>query len=259
MKFQLLLISILLNSILSFGQSSARIHKVDSIHSLSRAFKRVKIKLGTDTLIDYRVVGQTVKLNSKNVRTISKIKLNGKPYYKVVTMNIPIFKINSTQHSTTTVISIIDYDDLHLIYSKLTAKTDSAEVQFDDKCFKGWSHLPGESKKEFDFPFAGTALSADANTAWIPGLFVKKESTKFALPYFAMFTNKVKWKVYTVTGKEHITIGSKVYRCWRINAGPQGPPGYTSFHWYTRKNGKFIKSELSKEGADLKFINTLKQ
>lgn len=42
------------------------------------------------------------------------------------------------------------------------------------------------------------------------------------------------------------------------NAGPMGPPGYISYQWFDSKTGKLIKTGLSKEGSETKFVSELK-
>ena len=141
---------------------------------------------------------------------------------------------------------------------QLSANTDSGYVEFKQNHFTGWSQLPKEEKKDIDFFYEGFPLLQEGNTPWAAGLLIKYKNTAIALSYFdLLFSNKVNWKRYEVLNTEKIIVNNKKYLCWKVNAGREGPPGYTSYQWYEAKTGKFVKGELLKEGVDLKFISEL--
>jgi hypothetical protein len=228
--------------------------KPDTVYSMAGKFKRSKIHFGTDTLVEYREAKGQRTINAKNIRTILKVVINNKKYYKVTTLNIP-----ATTENKTTVIALLDYNDLHIIKMQLNAKTDSGYVEFSNKRFTGWSQMPKEERKMIDLEYDGFPLvTANAGIQWIVGLLPMKENKKFALSHFALFANIVKWKSYTVLNKETLLIDNRPYVCWKINAGPIGPPGFESYQWFEIKTGRLIKTELSKEGAETKFVSELK-
>jgi hypothetical protein len=216
-------------------------------------FKRSKISLGTDTLYEFKENNGEHNLNAKNIRTIEKVSINNIKYYKVTTQNIP-----AKSSDTTIVSALLDYFDLHVIKMQLSAKSDSGFVEFKQNRFSGWSQLPGEERKVIDLLYDGLPVLPDAGTPWIVGLLSLAENKKVAIPYFALFSNIVKWKIYAILAKEIISVNEKQYICWKINAGPLGPPGYISYQWYETKTGRFIKSELVKEGVPIRYVSELR-
>jgi hypothetical protein len=225
---------------------------VDSIYSMSGKFKRSEISIATDSFIDYRIEGDFKNKISENVYSVEKVKVGKQNCYRVTSVNIPV-----ASNNVTTVEALIDYNDLHLIDMRLSARTDSGYVAFSRDRFKGWSQLPKEERKVFDFRYDRSALLPATNAPWLPGLLLRSASGRFALPYFAMFRNEVNWKVYNPLEKEDVVIHDKVYHCTKVDAGPIGPPGYTSFQWFDKK-GRLIKSELQKEGSSVIFLSELK-
>ncbi|HYG50100.1 MAG TPA: hypothetical protein VD905_04310 [Flavobacteriales bacterium] len=226
--------------------------KADTVFSMQGKFKRKNMPLGTDSLLSYKVSGETKTKLSYNIRTISESHDRHSSSYKIVTQNIPFASDNAT-----TVVACVDFNDLHLLSMHLRANTDSGHVKFNQDKFSGWSQLPRQERKTIDYTFAGGALPDEANTPWLAGLLPKKAGQKLVLPVFNLFGNAVKWKTYLPLQVEKITLKNKTFLCWKINAGVQGPPGYTSYHWYEKKTGRLIKEELVKEGSDVKFITEL--
>jgi hypothetical protein len=226
---------------------------VDTIFSMKGRFKRSKIQLGTDTIIDFKESKGERKINATNTRTIAKVKIDHTKYYQLTTQNIP-----ATGDNITTVTALLDYNDLHLIKVHLSAKTDSAYVEFSNEHFTGWSQLPKEEKKIIDLSFKGLPLLAEGNTPFIIGLLSIEKNKTIVLPVFTLFSNTMVWKSYTILGKESVSIKGKEYPCWKIDAGKKGPPGYSSYHWYNSTTGALMQAELAKEGSDLKFVSELK-
>ena len=228
--------------------------KTDSIYSIAEYFKRSKIHFETNTLIEYKEIKGVKTKNAENERTIEKIKINNVKYYKVTTINRPVQSENIT-----TVIALLDYGDLHIIQMQLNAKSDSGFVEFSNNQFIGWSQLPKEERKKIDMAYVGFPLvTSDAGINWIAGIIATKKDKKFALSHFALFANTVKWKIFHVLLKEKVRIESKLFNCWKVNAGPMGPPGFVSYLWFETKTGRLIKTELSKEGGETKFVSELK-
>lgn len=245
----------ILSCMASWAQNSGlTTYQTDSIFSLAGKFKRTKISLGTDTLFEFIQNNSERKLNAKNIRTIEKVFIKNREYYKVITQNIP-----ANISDITIVSALLDYSDLHLITMQLSAKSDSGIVEFKQNRFSGWSQLPKEERKVIDLQYDGLPVLADAGTPWIVGLLSLEGYKKIAVPYFALFSNIVKWKTYEILSKERVSANEKMYLCWKVNAGHVGPPGYTSYQWYDSKTGKFIKSELIKEGSDIRYVSELKR
>ncbi len=240
---------ILSNSYTSIAQTTNS-HYPDSIVTIN--FKNKEISIGTDTLTDYKIDGEK-KFISMNIRTTELAIKDGLRCYKITTQNIP-----ANSDNITTVVAYLDYKDLNVIQVKLSAKTDSAFFEYDKHAIKGWSQLPGEERKHFEIEYSGNIYLHDGNTPWIAGLINKYSNSRFLLPTLSMFSNKVNWKLYEVVSNEEVELNGRKYSCRKINAGPSGPPGYSSFHWYNVKSGRFIKSELIKEGATRKYLSELK-
>ena len=248
----IVLFSISIFLLLSFDSTGQK-NDPDSIHSFRRRFKRSQIPLRTDSRIEYRETKGVRRINARNTLTIRKVKIKGVLYYEINTKNIS----EADPANITEVNALIDYDDLHIISMSLQAKTDSGRVEYRHHRFTGWSQLPQQERKLIDHAFQGSAVMTDAGTPWLPGLITMTGNKKFAIPSFALFSNTVKWRVYTLEGTENIILHNTSFDCWKVNAGPVGPPGYTSYHWYEKSTGRFIKSELVKEGADVKFISEI--
>jgi hypothetical protein len=201
----------------------------------------------------YKEVKGVRTKNAENKRTIEKIIFSNLNYYRVTTVNIP-----ANSENITTVIALLNYTDLHIIKMQLNASTDSGYVEYSNKHFTGWSQMPKEERKNIDIIYDGFPLvTSDAGIQWIAGLVTMKKNKKFTLPHFVLFANTVKWKSYVVLQKEKITIANGEFRCWKVNAGPMGPPGFISYQWFERKTGRLIKTELSKEGSETKFVSEL--
>lgn len=223
----------------------------DTIRSMANYFDRTKIRIGSDTLVVFKIKnGERLKI-SENVITITVDETGAS--YKITTQNIP-----AASDNVTTVTATIDFNDLHLKKMKLEAKTDSGYAEFRDLRFRGWSQMPNEKMKTIDFEFTDLPFLNDGNTPWIAGLIPMKENKVFVMPVFSLFANVIKYTEYKVHNLETIESGNRRFVCWKVDAGHVGPPGYTSYHWYEKDTGRLIQYELSKPGESLKFLTELK-
>ena len=223
----------------------------DTIRSLADRFNRTKIRIGSDTLVTFKVKDGVRSKISDNIITIAASQDN--KFYKITTQNIPTGNDN-----VTTVHALIDFDDLHLIQIKLEAKTDSGYAEFRDRHVTGWSRLPKENLKTIDFQSNDEPFLNDGNTPWFAGLFPMEKNKIVVVPEFVLFTNTIKYVEYTAIKQETIETEYGGFECWKLNAGHVGPPGYTSYHWYEKNTGRLIRYELSKPGESLKFVTELK-
>ncbi|MEN8247707.1 MAG: hypothetical protein ABFS32_02145 [Bacteroidota bacterium] len=239
----------ILSMALAISFANAQVLPADTIFSFQDAINNGKLKLGTDTLVSY-IESEAIRDKiSDNVRTI---EFNNNQY-KITTYNKA-----AGSEDITKVEAILDGKDLHILRFYLKSKNDSAFAQYKNAMIKGWLQIPQQEKKNISYAFEGNTFLSDGNTPWLIGLLELKENQTIVIPVFHLFSNSLRWKTYEVLGEEAITINDISFSCWKVDAGPLGPPGFNAFHWYTKNTGKLLRVVLSKEGETAMYVSELK-
>ena len=229
--------------------SNAQKTEIDTIFTFQKAINNDKITIGTDTLVSF-IESESVKDKiSENVRTIELINNQ----YKITTLNMPEGTVDYTK-----VEAILDAKDLHILSFYLKAKNDSAMATYQNGQIRGWLQIPNQEKMKIDNTYDGNTFLSDGNTPWLVGLLNLKENKTIVIPVFHLFSNSLRWRSYTVLGEDAILLDNKSFICWKVDAGPQGPPGFNAFHWYDKSSGQLLRVELSKEGETAKYVSELK-
>lgn len=236
----------LLSVVLAISVSNAQTTDTDTIFTFQDVIG--KIKTGTDTLVSFIESDGVKDKISENVRKIDFANNQ----YKITTYNIPAGNDDFTK-----VEAILDAGDLHILSFYLKAKNDSALAKYNKGQIRGWLQIPRKEKMLINYTYDGNTFLSDGNTPWLIGLLDLKENSTIVIPVFHLFSNSLRWKSYTVLGEESITIKDITFNCWKVDAGPQGPPGFNAFHWYDKPSGQLLRVELSKDGESARYVSEL--
>jgi len=241
----------------AFSQHPAYV--IDPNPEIKTGFEKLihheRLPLRSDTILSYKVVGETRTLTARNIRTVTLQERDGEPVVRLWTENIPA---TGDKDNITRMVAILRYDDLQLLSLHLKSKTDSASLKWQDGHIVGWSQLPNEPRKTFDLYYLGHVTIGEGNTPWIPGLFNLDKDRLFYIPGFKIFANEIRIRSCNIFKSEFIQIGGREYLCWVADAGPSGPPGYNAYQWYEMATGRLLKTELTKKGEQIHYLSLLK-
>ena len=59
-----------------------------------------------------------------------------------------------------------------------------------------------------------------------------------------MWAKGERWRTYTVIGSESVESGARSLECWKVDAGPLGPPGYVAYTWVEKTSHRIVQSAL---------------
>lgn len=229
--------------------AEAQVVTLDTIFTFKGIVNDGKIKTGTDTLVSF-IESEGIKDKiSENIRTIELVNNQ----YRITTYNFL-----SSSEEVTKVEAFLDAEDLHIQSFYLKTKNDSASARYKNGQIRGWLKIPQQDKRIINFTYQGNTFLSDGNTPWLIGLLELQQNQTIIIPVFHLFSNSLHWRSYTVLGEEPVILQGNSYTCWKVDAGPQGPPGFNAFHWYDKNSGQLLRVELAKEGENAKYVSELK-
>ncbi len=219
--------------------SAADAQDPDTVFAGSPVLGGLLPPLGTDTIYSY--VDADGKRSPLNVAilTISEGGEGADGYWRIVNDHVSL-----PGNDTTSTLIIFRKSDFSLVHHKVSAPGDSASVTVSGNRLTGWVVLPGEPPSLLDLELPHPVLPVDGPSPWFFSLLPLRDGYTAVVPRFSMWSGGEVWKTYSVVASEFVEAGEQTYACWKVDAGPLGPPGYTAFCWVDKSSRRVVQSAL---------------
>ncbi len=220
-------------------RSTSHAQDPDTVYAGSPALGSFLPPLGTDTIYGYVDAGGNRSPLNVALLTISEGGEGPDGYWRVVNRHVSL-----PGNDTTSTLILFRKSDFSLVHHSVSAPGDSASVTVAGDRLTGWVVLPGEPPSLLDLELPHPVLPVDGPSPWFFSLLPLREGYTAVVPRFNMWSGGEVWKTYTVVASEFVEAGERSYACWKVDAGPLGPPGYTAFCWVDKSSRRVVQSAL---------------
>ncbi len=224
----------------------------DSVRVGSPSLAAVRPSLTSDTVDNYVFSGGTRRLTGTTVRTITRRDDPAEPVYEIRTAHW--LAGGDTSHTTMVVRAL----DLSLVFHRVKAPRDSAAVTASRTHLTGWVVLPGEPTMLLDRTLAHPVFGVEGQIPWLFPLLPLAPGYTAAVPHFSQWDGSEVWATITVVGAERVALGGGAFDCWKVDAGPLGPPGYRAYAWVDRSSRRVVQSALRGPDGGTEYWSSLR-
>jgi hypothetical protein len=207
--------------------------RLDTVRAGSGSLRADLLMPGTYEHENYRVEGQNRILSSRTTQTV---EVRG----DTVVIRTTHASSSDTSHSMT----MVHRRDLALVHHEVRARRDSTNVTVNGDYLTGWSVLPGAPTQLIGLRMGRAVFPVEGQIPWLMGLLPLREGYRAAVPHFSEWTGKEGWDHLEVAAEEHVIVNGRGYDCWRVDAGPLGPPGYRMTRWIDSTTRRVVQSAL---------------
>ena len=220
---------------------------VDTVFVGSLPVKDAKLFVGTETFHSYKLENGQKNLTSITRQTITPLQAGVSNAYLIESVHV------DTKGDTTLGMLIIKASDFSLIHHKVKATADSAAVTCYGHYLTGWVVLPGQPVRLIDLKTPRPVFPVDGPQPWLVSLLPLREGYSALVPRFNMWRGKEIWSSIKVLGGEMLEHHGQRVDCWKVDAGPMGPPGYRSYRWVEKATGRVLQSVLQGEAGQVEY------
>ena len=213
--------------------------RVDTVRVGSASLRPGLLRPGTYAHESYRVDGGTRVLVSRTVQTVEARR-------ETFVIRTTHASPSDTSHSVT----VVRRADLALVHHQVRARRDSTDVTANGEQLTGWSVLPNTPTRLIGLRLAQPVFPIEGQIPWLMGLLPLEVGYRAAVPHFSEWAGREGWDELEVQATERISIeagagaGGASFDCWRLDAGPMGPPGYRFTRWIDRATRRVVQSAL---------------
>lgn len=220
---------------------------VDTVYVGSLPVKDAKLFVGTETFHSYKLENGEKSLTSITRQTITPVQAGVSNAYLIHSLHV------GAKGDTTLGMLTIKASDFSLIHHKVKAAADSAAVTSFGRHLTGWVVLPGEPVRLLDLETPRPVFPVDGPQPWLVSLLPLREGYSALVPRFNMWKGKEIWSSIRVLGGEMLEHHGQAVDCWKVDAGPMGPPGYHCYRWVEKSTGRVLKSVLQGEAGQAEY------
>jgi len=224
----------------------------DTVRVGSPSLAGARPPLTSDTVDNYVVTGGARRLAGTTVRTITRRDDPLEPVYEIRTAHW--IAGGDTSHST----MVVRVRDLSLVFHRVKAPRDSAAVTASRAHLTGWVVLADQPATLLDRTLAHPVFGVEGQVPWLFPLLPLAAGYTAVVPHFSQWDGGEQWATITVVGPERVTIGARAFECWKVDAGPLGPPGYRAYAWVDRQSRRVVQAALRGPGGDREYWSSLR-
>ncbi|MDH3197636.1 MAG: hypothetical protein OEO21_05290 [Candidatus Krumholzibacteria bacterium] len=151
---------------------------------------------------------------------------------------------HETEGDTTQTVLVLRRDDLALLHHSVRAARDSASVTVSGLHVTGWAVLPNAPARLIDARLEHPVFPVEGQIPWLMGLLPLAEGYVAVIPYYSQWQDAFLWRRIEVVASESVQVGGAPVDCWKIDAGPLGPPGYRMTRWIDKRTRRVVQSAL---------------
>jgi hypothetical protein len=208
--------------------------------------------LTSDTVDNYVVTAGTRSLAGTTVRTITRRDDPLEPVFEIRTAHWTVG--GDTSHTT----MVVRAGDLSLVFHRVKAPRDSAAVTASRGHLTGWVVLPDRPVALLDRTLAHPVFGVEGQVPWLFPLLPLAAGYTAVVQHFSPWDGGERWDSITVVGAERVTIGRRVFDCWKVDVGAVGPPGYRMVRWVDRDSRRVVQSALRGPDAEREYWSYLR-
>jgi hypothetical protein len=104
--------------------------------------------------------------------------------------------------------------------------------------------LPDQPVRLLDVPLDGPVFPVDGAAPWLLSALRLTEETLVVIPRFDPWSGAMKEDRVEVLGPETVNFDGDDVTCWKVDAGPLGPPGYRAIRWVHPSTGLILQTAL---------------
>lgn len=224
---------------------------VDTVRVGSVALRSVQLPTGTVVVRGYRLAEGIESPLNTTTQTIMRERIADIDVYRIRTTHV------SANHDTTVSVTVVEADDFALVHHKVVAARDSAASSATAGHLSGWVVLPNEPPQLIDRVLAHPVFPVEGQIPWLfPQLPFRTGYVAIVL-HFSEWAGQEETTRLEVLGSETIEWQGLPVDCWKIDAGPLGPPGYRAVHWIDKRRRLIVRSSLRGDGAGPEYWGVL--
>lgn len=212
--------------------------RVDTVRVGSPSVRAASMPLTSDTVDSYALRAGVRTPVSTTVRTITHEREGPEPVYRIHTLHW------AAQGDTSTSTITVRASDLSLVYHRVKASHDSAAVSASRDHLTAWVVLPRQPVLLLDRTLERPVFPVEGQVPWLLPLLPLAPGYRAAIPHFSQWDGREAWMNLEVLADESVTIGARTYRCWKVDTGPLGPPGYRMIRWIDQGSRRVVQSVL---------------
>jgi hypothetical protein len=130
----------------------------------------------------------------------------------------------------------------------MKARSDSAAVTVSHDHLTGWVVLPNQPPILLDRTLEHPVFGVEGQVPWLLPLLPLTAGFHAVVPHFSQWSGAEKWDAVAVVASERVTLATRSVDCWKVDAGPMGPPGYRMYRWIGQQSRRVIQSALLTTG-----------
>ncbi len=220
---------------------------VDTIRVGHPALRSASLPLGTDTVDGWILVDGERRPGSTTVRSITRRSTSDGPLFIIHTVH---WAAGGDSGTTTMGVRA---GDLSLVFHRVKARRDSAAVTATVHHLTGWVVLPNQPTLLIDRALERPVFPVEGQVPWLFPLLPLAEGYGARVPHFSQWEGHEVWATIAVQGSEVVTIDTRSFDCWVVDAGPLGPPGYRMTRWIDKRSRRVIQSALRGSGGGTEY------
>lgn len=225
---------------------------VDTVRVGSQVFRSATLRLGADTVDGYQLNADVRTQTSTTIRTISRERLGDEEVYVIRTLHW------ATGRDTSLSMMTVRAVDFSLVNHKVKASHDSAAVTASRSHLTAWVVLPGRPVILTDRVLERPVFPVEGQIPWLFPMLSLATGYRAAVPHFSQWEGEEVWTLVEVIGLEKISVAGQEYECWKVDAGPLGPPGYRMVRWIDTVSRRVIQSALRGEAGGVEYWSFLR-
>jgi hypothetical protein len=118
--------------------------------------------------------------------------------------------------------------------------------------------LPNQPVILLDRTLEYPVFGVEGQVPWLLPLLPLAAGYRAVVPHFSQWRGGEGWDTVTVVASERVTVGGRSYDCWRVDAGPVGPPGYRMHRWIDKVSRRVVQSALRGGDAEPEYWSYLR-
>jgi hypothetical protein len=230
--------------------ATAATSAVDTIRAGSRSLQPQLLQPGSMCIRSYKLASGVETPVSRTRQTVELGQEAGVPVVRIRT-------VHASGSDTTRTLAVVRQSDLALMHIDVRATRDSSAVTVNGLHLTGWSVLPEKPARLLDLELPQPIFPTESQIPWLQGLLPLVPGYVAAIPHFSQWDGYELWRRIEVQAEETIRVAGEEFDCWRVDAGPLGPPGYRATRWIDKKTRRVVQSALRGEPGKLEYWGVL--
>ncbi len=211
---------------------------LDSVRVGSGVLRGARLAAGHDTVDAWRIADGVRTPTSTTIRSVTLRTDGPEPRFEIRTLHW------APQGDTSVTRVTLRARDLALVQHSVRAAHDSAAVTVADTHLSGWVVLPNRPVRLLDHTLAHPVFPVEGQIPWLMPLLPLAPGYRATVAHYSPWEGREVWSTIEVTGAERVEVHGRGFDCWRVDAGPLGPPGYRMTRWVDRGSRRVVLSVL---------------